>query len=268
MADPVQIHQVMMNLCTNAGYAMRHKGGLLKILLSEVELDETFTQAHANIKPGTYLKLGVYDTGPGIAKEHLNRVFEPFFTTKPKGEGTGMGLSVVHGIVTGLGGLITVESETGQGARFDVFLPALENEPVNAVVDAKTLPVGVERVLFVDDEIFQTDMLKHMLELLGYKVTVSNHSQEALAIFKKDPSAFDLIITDMIMPEMTGDILAKQMLQIRPDLPIILCTGYSENISEPQAKAMGVKAFVLKPLVMEELSNLLRQVLDGPVKDQ
>ena len=263
MADPVQIHQVMMNLCTNAGYAMRDKGGLLDVRLTEVALDEDFVRPHADRRPGAYLKLSVRDTGTGIAREHLSRVFEPFFTTKPKGEGTGMGLSVVHGIVTRLGGMITVESAPGQGSCFDVYLPSLKSEPSLAVADAKTLPVGVERILFVDDEIFQTDMLQHMLGLLGYKVTVSNNSPQALALFAKDPMAFDLVITDMIMPEMTGDVLARRILDIRPDLPIILCTGYSENISEPQAKAMGIKAFVLKPLVMQELANLLRQVLDG-----
>ncbi|MEJ2040331.1 MAG: PAS domain S-box protein, partial [Desulfosarcinaceae bacterium] len=262
MADPVQIHQVMMNLCTNAGYAMRDNGGLLQVRLSEVDLDETFTRPHTGLHPGTYLKLRVQDTGAGISKEHLSRVFEPFFSTKPKGEGTGMGLSVVHGIVTRLGGLITVESVAGHGACFDVYLPALKDKPLRAVVDAKALPAGMERILFVDDEVFQTDMLKHMLELLGYKVTALNRGPEALARFEKDPKAFDLVITDMIMPEMTGDVLARRMLEIRPDLPIILCTGYSENISEPQAKARGIKAFVLKPLVMQELALLLRQVLD------
>jgi CheY-like chemotaxis protein len=263
MADPVQIHQVMMNMCTNAGYAMREKGGKLKVSLDLVALDEEATRPHSGIEPGNFLKLTVADTGSGIAPDILGRIFDPFFTTKPKGEGTGMGLSVVHGIVTGLGGFITVDSQPGEGARFDVYLPALESKASQGFAEVEKLPLGKEKILFVDDEKMQTEMLKHLLGLLGYKVETVNHSPEALSFFQKDPGAFDLVITDMIMPEMTGDVLAGQMLRIRPDLPIILCTGYSENITEAQAKALGIKAFVLKPLVMAELARLIRQVLDG-----
>jgi CheY-like chemotaxis protein len=173
-----------------------------------------------------------------------------------------MGLSVVHGIVTGLGGLITVDSVPGEGARFQVYLPALQEGAAVHAAEAKTLPTGRERILLVDDEPFQTDMLKHLLGLLGYRVEARNTAAEALALFQQDPQAFDLVITDMVMPTMTGDELAVRLLQVRPDLPIILATGFSQNITEAKAKAIGIKAFALKPLVIDELSRLIRQVLD------
>jgi CheY-like chemotaxis protein len=173
-----------------------------------------------------------------------------------------MGLSVVHGIVTGLRGLIRVDSAPGKGARFQVYLPALQDGTAVPVDEAGTLPTGKERILFVDDEPFQTDMLKHLLGLLGYRVETRNTAVEALALFQQDPQAFDLVITDMVMPEMTGDELAARLLAIRPDLPIILATGYSQNITEVKAKAMGIKAFALKPLVIDELSRLIRRVLE------
>jgi PAS domain S-box-containing protein len=262
MADPTQLHQVMMNLGTNAGYAMARTGGRLWVRLEEIRLDEEFTRLHTGLRPGDYLKLTVGDTGQGIDPENLTKIFDPFFTTKPKGEGTGMGLSVVHGIVTGLGGLITVDSAPGKGARFQVYLPALQEAGPVRAAEAGPLPTGRERILFVDDEPFQTDMLKHLLGLLGYRVETRNTAAEALALFGQNPRGFDLVITDMVMPEMTGDELAVRLLAIRPDLPIILATGYSQNITEAKAVAMGIKAFALKPLVIDELSRLIRQVLD------
>ncbi len=263
MADPTQIHQVMMNLGTNAGYAMGQKGGRLTVALEEVDLDEDFTRLHADLQPGPYLKLTVVDTGRGITAENLTKIFDPFFTTKPKGEGTGMGLSVVHGIVTGLGGLITVDSAPGQGARFQIYLPALQGEAALPAAEAKVLPTGHEHILFVDDEPFQTDMLKHLLGLLGYRVETCNTAAAALDLFSQQPQAFDLVITDMIMPKMTGDELAVRLLKLRPDVPIILATGYSADMNEAKAKALGIKALAFKPLVIEELSVLIRQVLDS-----
>ncbi len=262
MADPVQIHQVMMNLCTNAGYAMREKGGRLTVRLADIYLDDAAGQRLGKLAAGRYLKLSVIDTGYGIAPEHLSRIFDPFFTTKPKGEGTGMGLSVVHGIVTRLGGTVSVESTPGAGAGFDVYLPLIASPALAAPTEATALPVGTEKILVVDDEVFQTDMSKHLLGLLGYKVETCNRASEALILFEKSPLAFDLVITDMVMPGMTGDELARRLLELRPDLPIILCTGYSENITEYKARALGIKGFALKPLVMEELARLIRQVLE------
>ncbi len=265
MADPTQIHQVMLNLGTNAGYAMSEKGGHLTVRLEKVSMEQVLTCQHGDLPPGQYLKLTVVDTGHGIAAEDIGRIFDPFFTTKPKGEGTGMGLAVVHGIITGLNGAILVNSKPGQGATFEVYLPAILEDVKIAPAPKEALPVGIERILFVDDEPFQTNMLKHMLGLLGYKVQACNRGAEALELFQQDPEAFDLVITDMIMPEMTGDEMARRMLEIRPDLRIILATGYSEKITEAKAKAMGIKAYALKPLVMEELANLIRDVLDNPV---
>lgn len=262
MADPTQLHQVMMNLGTNAGYAMGQSGGKLTVELNEVTLDSAAADRYGETRPGKYLQLLVTDTGEGIAPEHLNKIFDPFFTTKPKGEGTGMGLAVVHGIVTGLGGNISADSTPGRGTQVEVLLPALPRETRVAETEKKVLPVGKERIFFVDDEPFQTDMFKHLLGLLGYEVETCNNSKEALALFEKAPRAFDLVITDMIMPEMTGDKLAQKMLAIRPDLPVILATGYSEGLTEAKAKEMGLKAFVLKPLVMEALAHLIRKVLD------
>ncbi len=265
-ADPVQIHQVMMNLCANAGYAMQ-EGGKLTVVLEAFDVDDAFTRRHADIKPGRYQRLTVIDTGTGIAPEDLHRVFDPFFTTKPKGEGTGMGLSVVHGIVAALHGVVTVESTPGQGARFDLYFPIIEgHQPATAPPPPAKLPTGKERILFVDDEVFQTDMLKHMLGLLGYKVETCNSSPQALERVQETPDAFDLVLTDMVMPEMTGDQLARKLLELRPDLPIILCTGYSDNMTEVKALALGIRAFTLKPLAMERLSVLIRQVLDTDEK--
>jgi PAS domain S-box-containing protein len=262
MADPTQLHQVMMNLGTNAGYAMGKNGGTLTVRLQRATIDRLFSNTYGDIRPGAYLKLTVVDTGKGIEPKVLNKIFDPFFTTKPKGEGTGMGLAVVHGIVTGLGGAITVDSTVHQGTRIEVFLPALPSDTRVADTEEKALPVGSERILFVDDEPFQTKMFEHMLGLLGYKVQTRNSSAEALKLFEENIQGVDLVITDMIMPKMTGDQLAQKMLALRPDLPIVLATGYSDGFSEAEAKKIGISGFALKPLVMEDLAKLIRQVLD------
>jgi CheY-like chemotaxis protein len=216
------------------------------------------------MQPGTYVTLTVADTGPGIHEEVKGRIFEPFFTTKERGQGTGMGLAFVYGIVKGHQGVITVLSQPGQGATFTVYLPH-HHTPAEKVDDATSRPVpkGKERILFVDDEELLVEIAEGILDRLGYKVLGKTDSVDALQTFAKDPSAFDLVITDHTIPQMTGAILAQKLKEIRPDIPIILCTGYSETISQEKAESMGIHGFVMKPLSKNELAEAVRRVLDG-----
>jgi PAS domain S-box-containing protein len=262
MADPTQIHQVMMNLCTNAAHAMRENGGLLKIELSDVELQKDFLEQHPYLSAGTFLKLRVRDTGHGMEKKITDRIFDPFFTTKERGEGTGMGLAVVLGIVKSHGGTITVESSIDQGSSFDVYLPVIEREVDDETRPKIAMPTGNEKILFVDDEKALVDLGHQMLERLGYDVTTRTSSIEALELFISQPPKFDLVITDMTMPNMTGDELARKLMAIRSDISVILCTGYSERISKEKAQAIGIREFVLKPIIMSELAVTVRKVLD------
>jgi len=262
LADPTQIHQVMMNLCTNAYHAMRDTGGVLEVSLSDVELDSDFAARHLEIHPGPYVKLTVSDTGHGIEKKGIDKIFDPYFTTKEKGEGTGMGLAVVHGIVKTYGGGITVYSELEKGTTFHVYLPRIEREVTAEPEEMIPLPMGKEQILFVDDEPAIVDIGKSMLEQMGYKVEVRTSPIEAHEAFRTQPDKFDLVITDMTMPKVTGDDLAKELMAIRPDIPIILCTGFSERITEEMAKALGIRAFVMKPFVMRDLANTIRRILD------
>jgi len=261
-ADPTQIHQVLMNLCTNAGHAMREEGGNLSVALIETMADsDVIARCPDLIIDRSYLQLTVADTGHGMEPAIIERIFEPYFSTKQKGEGTGMGLSVVHGIVQNHGGAISVKSEPGKGTTFNVFLPKIETDVAEDMETIQTLPKGSERVLYVDDEKSMVDSVGPMLESLGYQVTARTSSIEALEAFRSKPDAFDLVITDMTMPEMTGDKLAKAIMETRSDIPVILCTGYSDRISETTARGMGIKAFVLKPIVMREIANTIREVL-------
>ena len=262
LADPTQVHQVIMNLCTNAAHAMRTKGGQLKIDLSDVVLGGSFIEQHPYLSPGVYIKLRVIDTGHGMEKAILDRIFDPFFTTKERGEGTGMGLAVVLGIVKSHGGTITVESEVGKGSIFNVFLPVIMREVDHEVKTRAPIPTGTERILFIDDEKSLVDLGQQILERLGYKVTIRTSSVEALELFMEQPEKFDLVITDMTMPNMTGDELAGKLMNIRADIPVILCTGYSERISRERAHGLGIKEFILKPIVMRELAEKVRGVLD------
>ncbi|TFG37821.1 MAG: transporter substrate-binding domain-containing protein, partial [Desulfobacterales bacterium] len=242
MADSTQIHQIMMNLCTNAYQAMRETGGVLAVGLNEVEVREDDYLTGLHLAPGRYVMLEVSDTGPGIRPEIKNRIFEPYFTTKDKGEGTGMGLAVAHGIVKSHHGHISVYSEPGKGTTFHVYLPCVAMESNTAEVEVVgTVPRGHERILLVDDEEEIIRISQHILEALGYTVTALNGSIDAWKIFQSNPQDFDLVITDMTMPRMTGAELAKKILQIRPDMPIVLCTGFSEQISEEKAKSLGIK---------------------------
>jgi CheY-like chemotaxis protein len=265
--NPTEIHQVLMNLCTNAYHAMRDKGGVLEILVAKVQLDDTAKDIHPDLIPNSYARISVSDTGCGIPSEVLPRIFDPYFTTKAEGEGTGLGLAVAHGIVKSHQGAITVYSEAGKGTHFHVYLPLLDRtEADGKATEENPLPMGAERILFVDDELPLANLGKQMLETLGYRVSMQTGAMQALAVFKNDPTAFDLVITDMTMPEMTGAELAVEILRLRPGIPVILCTGYSYSMTEVKAKAMGIREFVLKPLVRREAAVVIRKVLDG--KDQ
>jgi PAS domain S-box-containing protein len=262
MADPTQIHQVLMNLCTNAAHAMRDRGGNLNVSLNKVELDSEYTSRFSELEPGPYTKLAVSDSGHGISPEVIDRIFDPFFTTKDRSEGTGMGLAVVHGIIKSYGGEITVESEPGKGATFNVFIPRVKTADIDEPEIKTELPSGTERVLVIDDEQGMVETLCRMLDRLGYQTSKRTSSVEALELFKAEPDRFDLVITDQTMPNITGMELAKTFMDIRPDMPIILCTGFSEKINEDSAKAMGISAFILKPIVMRDIAHTIRQVLD------
>jgi PAS domain S-box-containing protein len=264
LADPTQIHQVLMNLCTNAYQAMRETGGVLAIELSRVEiLQEDDKVAALHLAPGSYVQLQVSDTGCGMDRALQERIFEPYFTTRKKGEGTGMGLALVHGIVKDHDGHITVYSESGKGSIFHVYLPRIETGDIDAEIAApEALPRGHERVLVVDDEQIIVQMSQRMLEGLGYQVTAMTSSVAALQYFQAQPQAVDLVITDMTMPHITGAQLAQKLLAIKPDLPIILCTGFSELINEKKAKAIGIREYIMKPIVIHELAMVVRKALD------
>ena len=260
-ADPTQIHQVILNLCTNASHAMSEKGGVLEIRLDDLDLDPTAASQHTDLNPGSYLRLTVNDSGHGMEPEVLNRIFDPYFTTKGPGKGSGMGLAVVHGIVKGNGGDITVESEPGKGTSIKVLFPKSEEEIPEDPKRFVQLQRGTEHILFVDDEKAAVDAMVAMLERLGYRTTARTSSIEALEAFRNNPQGFDLVITDMTMPNMTGKDLAKELRPIRSDIPILLCTGFSEQIDEDEAIEMGI-SFVMKPIVIHEISEAIRELLD------
>ena len=262
-ADPTQMHQVIMNLCTNAGHAMQEEGGVLAVGFANVELDDIAAAQYLDMSPGHYLRLSVSDTGHGMTPDVKERIFEPYFTTKEKGVGTGMGLSVVHGIVKNHNGEVTVYSEPGKGSTFHVYLPLIQEEAIKPEMDEQApILTGNERILFIDDEPTLVELGTQMLERLGYEVTTRTSSIEALELFKAQPDRFDLVITDMTMPNMMGDKLAQEFMKIRSDIPIILCTGFSERISEEKTKEIGIKAFAMKPLVMRGLANTIKKVID------
>jgi PAS domain S-box-containing protein len=262
MADPTQIQQVLMNLCVNAGHAMEKDGGVIQIKLSNTAVTEEDARFDPEVEPGSYVKLTVSDTGHGMESSVLQRIFDPYFTTKEPGKGTGLGLSVVHGIVTSHGGMVKVYSEVGKGTKFTIFLPrAMRFEKV----EDKPMPplsVGTEKILFVDDERVLADLGRQMLGGLGYQVETRTSPIEALEAFRANPQKYDLVITDLTMPQMSGLKLARQLIEIRPDIPIILCTGFSDQASEQAAGAMRIRAFLLKPLVMRDIAGAVRKALD------
>ena len=263
LADPTQIHQVLMNLCTNAAHAMDGKG-ILEVRLSPVDLSESDLagQSIVNLKPGPYLKLSVSDTGAGIDAETMGRIFDPYFTTKEVGKGTGLGLAVVDGIVKRHEGALAIRSEPGKGSTFSIFIPRLDAQPEATRQVDGPLQRGSERILLVDDEPAVMEMGTRLLERLGYKVTSQTDSVKALEIFRSNPDEFDLVMTDYTMPKLTGLDLAREVLRIRPDMPIMLCTGFSEKITTDSVKGLGMK-LLMKPYGMSQISEAVRKILDA-----
>jgi len=259
-ANPTQIHQVIMNLCTNAAHAMKETGGQIEISLKRFKIDSKNPQS-LELLPGKYMHISVRDTGMGMTPKVMERIFEPYFTTKKTGEGTGLGLSVVHGIVKSHGGEISVTSKVGKGTTFHVYFPTTEGLPEPAAETVEVAPRGTENILFVDDENSLAEMGKHLLERLGYHVTVRTSSIEALEAFRTSPDRYDLVITDQTMPNLSGIQLTSELLRIRSDIPIILCTGFSEAVNVENYKSMGIRGFVMKPIVKKDIAKTIRKAL-------
>ncbi|NLW34939.1 PAS domain-containing hybrid sensor histidine kinase/response regulator [Syntrophorhabdus aromaticivorans] len=262
LADPVQIHQVLMNLCTNSAHAMRKKGGVLEISVMGDHFKKDDPLPSPDMKPGDYVTLRVLDTGCGMKPEILERIFDPFFTTKAQGEGTGLGLSAVHGIVKSHGGSVRVESEPGKGSIFSIYLPKTDRQACPTVNETLPMRGGKECILFVDDEDLLVELNHERLTRLGYEVVATTSSIEALELFKKEPRRFHLVITDYTMPHMTGVDLVRELQKIRNDIPIILCTGHNDSISADKARRAGAKEFLLKPVSQQDTAAAIRRVLD------
>ena len=262
LGDPTQIHQILMNLCTNASYAMKDRGGILEITLKEIEIEEEDIRNYPDLSPGTYVNLIARDTGCGIDEVTMERIFEPFFTTKKPGEGTGMGLSVVHGIVKSYGGTITVTSEEHKGSTFSVILPKLASGTIAEPLVFKPLPRGHGNILFIDDEEELAILEKENLEELGYNVTAVTGSVEALNLFRENPGHFDLIITDHTMPFITGLELIEVIKKTSPSMPFILTTGFGDLISDEKASEIGIKKLIKKPFKLYELAEVISDILN------
>ena len=264
MADPIQIQQILINLCTNAAHAMEENGGTLEVILGEIVVHPGETLAGQDFRPGKYLRLVVSDTGCGMDKATLERIFEPYFTTKEQGKGTGIGLALVHGIVKGYGGYLSVYSEPGQGTTFSLYFPVCcgADGPSSKVGDAD-VPHGSERMLLVDDEEDVLDMLKEMSEHLGYQVTAVSDSTEAYALFQSKPEDFDLVVTDQTMPGLAGTVLAQKIFALRPEMPIIICTGFSETLTTGKAQELGLAGYIMKPVVMGDFARIVRRAIAG-----
>jgi len=262
LADPVQINQVLMNLCINAAHAMENTGGILEIIVEKVHLNAEEADSYPDLTAGDFLKIMVSDTGPGIASENINRIFDPYFTTKEMGKGSGMGLSIVHGIVKNYSGAVFVDSRPGEGTTFSLLFPVVDKKPKIETETIDELPRGHETILFVDDEEAITDMTQKVLERLGYKVEICLNPLRALDLFQSKPEYFDVVITDMTMPQMTGAKLSEKLMEIRSDIPIIICTGHSSLINEENAKQLGIADYVMKPVSMSRIAKAIRKILD------
>ncbi len=266
-ADQTEISQVVMNLCMNASHAIGKEPGIMEVSLETITLDHLYSGPFKDLPPGDYARLKVKDNGIGMKPDVLERVWEPYFTTKEVDEGLGMGLAVVHGIVKKHEGGIHADSEYGKGTTFEAVFPLIESQSEADIKKTDSLPTGMERILFVDDEPPIVEMTKLMLESSGYKVLGKTGSLNALTAFKERPAHFDLVITDMAMPDMSGDRLAVELMKIRPDIPVILCTGYSKTICDKTASKIGIKAFIHKPIVKADLAKTVRRVLDNAKRE-
>lgn len=264
LADPTQIHQVTMNLCSNAYHAMRENGGVLQVTLEDIAINGDNLPLTTEMGSGQYIHLAVTDTGCGMDPATMDNIFEPYFTTKVAGEGTGLGLAVVHGIVESHNGHITVNSASGQGTTFDIYLPLVEQEADDFTLDTRQRPVvgGNERLIIVDDEEKIATMATKLLSQYGYQVVSFNNAQQALQEFRKAPDSFDMVITDMTMPYMTGTDLAQHLLEIKPSLPVVLCTGHSDIVNRDKALAMGISEYCEKPVSLDKMLRTVRTNLD------
>jgi signal transduction histidine kinase/ActR/RegA family two-component response regulator len=263
LCDPTQIQQVIMNLCTNAAQAMQDAGGSITISLRIEDVDGNRADDLLELAEGSYAVLGVCDTGPGIDPAIRDRIFDPYFTTKPPGEGTGLGLATVHGIAKSHKGCVTLQTSPGKGAEFSVWLPREQHRMQTRPPEPGGIRRGSERILLVDDEVNLVEAGRKMLHYFGYTVTAGSGSLEALDTFRADPDAFDLVITDFTMPDMTGVQLAREMLKIKPGLPIILCTGFAADLSPEEIVPSVVSAIVMKPVMIDLMSRTIREVLEG-----
>jgi signal transduction histidine kinase/DNA-binding response OmpR family regulator len=260
LADPSQIHQIIMNLATNAYHAMEKNGGILEVNLSQVELTADEFIIDPDIQVGQYVKLTISDTGHGISKDIIGKIFDPYFTTKEVGKGSGLGLSLVHGIVKNHRGTITIDSQEGKGSVFTILLPIIEKTVADQSETTGELLLGKETILFVDDDETIAKMMKQMMKRIGYQIEICTSSVEALELFQTKSDQFDIVITDMTMPQMTGDILAEKLRKIRNDIPIIICTGHSALIDEEKSRKMGM-LYIMKPITMVSLAKTIREAL-------
>ncbi len=264
-ADPTLIHQLIMNLCTNAYQAMLETGGRLTVAMREVVLDSSRERPETDLPDGRYVRIEISDTGCGMDRETMEKIFDPFFTTKVQGRGTGLGLAVVHDIVKSLNGGITVVSEPGKGTSFYVFLPVEEEQEQNRDqhVTEEQMPRGSARIMVVDDEAAIRDLMRSILEGSGYRVDLFENGHDAWQAFAATPEKWHLIITDQTMPRMTGNQLAAKILERAPEVPVILCTGYSENVTVEKALEMGIRTYLHKPLSLNELLAAVHEALEN-----
>lgn len=262
LADPTQIHQVVMNLCTNAWHAIGDTTGRIEVRLQNIQVDEQFAARHSELRPGSYVCLSVADTGCGMSPETMRRIYEPFFTTKEPGKGTGLGLSVVHGIITSHDGAIVTRSQLGKGTTFDLYFPALANHAAESEQENTSQPQGTgERILIVDDEELLAQMGAKLLSHLGYRAQAMTRPADALNLVRADPQAFDLVITDLAMPGMSGTDLAHEIHRLRPDLPIVLTTGFTATLTEERLREAGVREVLPKPPTARGLTDVVRRAL-------